>query len=64
MPARYPSCPRQPAASPARQKKYLTEAEKIDPDKYSLMLYYGALFLFARSTLYTMESSDVRYRLT
>lgn len=39
-------------------EKYLAEAEKEDPEKHSLMLYYGAFFFFARSALYALEGSD------
>lgn len=38
--------------------KYLREKAEDDPNPHDLMLYYGAFFLFARSALYALESSD------
>lgn len=40
--------------------KYLSAKERNPTDRYDLMLYYGAFFLFARSALYAVENSDGR----
>lgn len=38
--------------------RYLGEKAEDDPNRHYLMLYYGAFFLFARSALYALGSSD------
>jgi hypothetical protein len=39
-------------------EKYLAETNAPEPNKYDMMLYYGAFFLFARSALYALAASD------